>query len=84
MLCLVEHARGIRGNMHSLFSGEMHAAITIMERLGAPNIPHDEQRTRKLQGLRQLHILLVDSDQNAREKTQHALENGFVVHASLQ
>jgi DNA-binding response OmpR family regulator len=55
--------------------------ITIMERLGVPNIPHDEQRGRKPQGLRKLHILLIDGDQNAREKTQHALENGFVVHS---
>jgi DNA-binding response OmpR family regulator len=55
--------------------------ITIMERLGAPNIPHDEQRGRKPQGLRKLHILLIDGDQNAREKTQYALENGFVIHS---
>jgi DNA-binding response OmpR family regulator len=54
--------------------------VTTMERSGVPNILHDEQRTRKPQGLRKLHILLVDGDQNAREKTQHALENGFVVH----
>ena len=53
---------------------------TIMERLGAPGIPHDEQKGRKLQGLRQLHILLVDSDSNAREKLQRALENTFLVH----
>lgn len=54
---------------------------TIMERLGAPDIAHDEQRARKSQGLRQLHILLVDSDLNARERMQHALEHSFIVHA---
>ncbi len=53
---------------------------TIMERLGAPDITHDEQKWRKPQGLRQLHILLVDSDSTAREKLQHALENSFMVH----
>ncbi|MBA2396958.1 MAG: response regulator [Ktedonobacteraceae bacterium] len=52
-----------------------------MERLGTTNIHQDEQRMRKPQGLRQLHILLVDGDQNAREKTQHALESGFIVHS---
>ena len=67
--------------MRSPSNGEMHVAISIMERLGAPNTSQDEQRARKLQGLRKLHILLVDNDQNAREKTQHALENGFVVHS---
>jgi DNA-binding response OmpR family regulator len=52
-----------------------------MERLGAPDISHDEQKGRKPQGLRQLQILLVDSDSNAREKLQHALKNGFMVYA---
>ncbi|MBV9614353.1 MAG: response regulator transcription factor [Ktedonobacteraceae bacterium] len=52
-----------------------------MERLGVSNISHDEPKERKPQGLRQLQILLVDSDSNAREKMQHALENGFVVHS---
>jgi PleD family two-component response regulator len=82
MLCLVAHAGGIRGTIHSLLTiEECMPAVTIMERLGAPNIPHDEQRMRKSQGLRRLHILLIDGDQNAREKTQHALENGFVVYS---
>ena len=57
------------------------SAITMMERLGAPNTSHDEQRTHRPQGLRHLHILLVDNDQNAREKTYHALENSFVFHS---
>lgn len=35
------------------------------------------------QPLRRLHILLVDSDQHAREKVQQALGSGFVIrHAS--
>lgn len=67
--------------MRSLLSREMHTCRTIMERLGTPNIHHNEQRMRKSQGLRQLHILLVDGDQNAREKTQHALESSFIVHS---
>ncbi len=54
---------------------------TIMERLGVPDISHDEQKGRRPQELRRLHILLVDSDSNAREKLQHALESGFIVYS---
>lgn len=52
---------------------------TSMERLGASEIHHDEQRVRKPQVLRQLHVLLVDSDANAREKMQNSWEHSFAV-----
>jgi DNA-binding response OmpR family regulator len=52
----------------------------IMERLGTPYLSHDEQKGRKPQGLRRLHILLVDSDSNARERMQHALKDAFMIH----
>lgn len=58
----------------------MHTG-TIMERLGALDKSHDEQKARKSQGLRQLHILLVDGDSNARERTQQSLAHGFVILA---
>jgi DNA-binding response OmpR family regulator len=54
---------------------------TSMERFGVPDITHDEQRARRSQEARQLHILLVDNDLNARERIQHALEHGFIIHA---
>jgi len=54
-----------------------------MELLGVSDISHEELRGRKPQGLRQLHILLVDGDANAREKLQHALGSAFMVHGAV-
>ncbi len=51
-----------------------------MKRWGSPSISHDVQIVREPQALRRLNILFVDSDPSVREKMQHALENGFVVH----
>lgn len=52
-----------------------------MERVTALDKSYDEQKARRLQGLRQLRILLVDGDSNARERMQHALERGFTILA---